>query len=66
LFNRTGAPVPEALARSRGGRRRAARATDPACGPAPGGRRRLAMKYGLLWLLGVPIPVLIVIWFLFH
>jgi len=25
-----------------------------------------AMKYGLLWLLGVPIPVLIVLYFLFH
>lgn len=24
------------------------------------------MKYGLLWLLGVPVPVLIVIYFLFH
>jgi hypothetical protein len=24
------------------------------------------MKYGLLWLLGVPIPVLIVIWLLFN
>jgi len=24
------------------------------------------MKYGLLWLLGVPIPILIVIYFLFH
>lgn len=25
-----------------------------------------AMKYGLLWLLGVPIPVLIVLYLLFH
>jgi len=24
------------------------------------------MRYALLWLLGVPIPLLIVIWFLFH
>jgi len=24
------------------------------------------MRYALLWLLGVPIPVLIVIWLLFH
>lgn len=24
------------------------------------------MKYGLLWLLGVPIPVLIVLYLLFH
>jgi len=24
------------------------------------------MRYGLLWLLGVPIPILIVIWLLFH
>jgi hypothetical protein len=24
------------------------------------------MRYGLLWLLGVPIPLLIVIWLLFH
>jgi hypothetical protein len=24
------------------------------------------MKYGLLWLLGVPIPVLIIIYLLFH
>jgi len=24
------------------------------------------MKYGLLWLLGVPIPVLILIYFLFN
>jgi hypothetical protein len=26
----------------------------------------LVMRYGLLWLLGVPIPVLIVIWLLFN
>jgi hypothetical protein len=26
----------------------------------------LFMKYGLLWLLGVPIPVLIVIYLMFH
>src|SRR5262245_52986666 len=24
------------------------------------------MRYGLLWLLGVPIPLLILIWFFFH
>ncbi len=24
------------------------------------------MKYGLLWLLGVPVPVLIVIYLMFH
>jgi len=24
------------------------------------------MKYGLLWLLGVPLPVLLVIYLLFH
>ena len=24
------------------------------------------MRYALLWLLGIPIPVLIVIWLLFH
>jgi len=24
------------------------------------------MRYALLWLLGVPIPVLILIYFLFH
>jgi hypothetical protein len=24
------------------------------------------MKYGLLWLLGIPIPVLIVVYLLFH
>jgi len=24
------------------------------------------MRYALLWLLGVPIPLLIVIWLLFH
>ena len=24
------------------------------------------MKYGVLWLLGVPIPVLIVLYLLFH
>jgi hypothetical protein len=39
---------------------------DPACAAgsllAPEG----AMKYGLLWLIGVPIPVLIVIYLLFH
>lgn len=29
-------------------------------------RRRIEMRYGLLWLVGVPIPVLILIWFLFH
>jgi hypothetical protein len=29
-------------------------------------RRRNKMRYGLLWLVGVPIPVLILIWFLFH
>jgi len=29
-------------------------------------RRRIFMRYGLLWLLGVPIPVLILIWFFFH
>jgi hypothetical protein len=28
--------------------------------------RENPMKYGLLWLLGVPIPVLIVVWLLFH
>jgi hypothetical protein len=27
---------------------------------------RALMKYGLLWLLGVPIPVLIVLYLLFH
>jgi hypothetical protein len=33
----------------------------------PGTRQRgNAMRYGLLWLLGVPIPVLFVIWLLFH
>lgn len=26
----------------------------------------VAMKYGLLWLLGVPIPVLIIIYLMFH
>jgi hypothetical protein len=25
-----------------------------------------AMRYALLWLLGVPIPVLLIIWFLFR
>jgi hypothetical protein len=25
-----------------------------------------AMRYALLWLLGVPIPLLIVVWFLFR
>jgi fatty acid desaturase len=25
-----------------------------------------SMKYGMLWLLGVPIPVLILIYFMFH
>ena len=25
-----------------------------------------AMRYALLWLLGVPIPVLIIIWLLFN
>lgn len=29
-------------------------------------RRRNNMRYALLWLLGVPIPVLILIWFMFH
>jgi len=24
------------------------------------------MRYGILWLLGVPIPVLIIIYLLFH
>jgi len=24
------------------------------------------MKYGLLWLLGVPIPVLIIVYLMFH
>jgi hypothetical protein len=24
------------------------------------------MRYALLWLLGVPIPILIVIWLFFH
>jgi len=24
------------------------------------------MKYGLLWLIGVPIPVLLVIYLIFH
>ena len=24
------------------------------------------MRYAFLWLLGVPIPILIVIWLLFH
>jgi hypothetical protein len=28
--------------------------------------RDSSMKYGLLWLLGVPIPVLIVIYLMFH
>ncbi len=26
----------------------------------------IPMRYGLLWLLGVPIPILIVMWLLFH
>ncbi|MDZ5648097.1 hypothetical protein [Nitrospirillum sp. BR 11828] len=25
-----------------------------------------AMRYGLLWLLGVPLPVLIIIYLIFH
>jgi len=25
----------------------------------------MTMKYGLLWLLGVPIPILILLWLLF-
>ncbi|WP_374369690.1 hypothetical protein [Dongia sp.] len=29
-------------------------------------RWRVKMRYGLLWLLGVPIPVLILIYFLFN
>jgi len=28
--------------------------------------REVSMKYGLLWLLGVPIPVLIIVYLLFH
>ena len=28
--------------------------------------RTMIMKYGLLWFLGVPIPVLIVIYLMFH
>jgi hypothetical protein len=33
---------------------------------AAGMLRGKAMRYGLLWLLGVPIPVLIIIWLLFN
>jgi hypothetical protein len=29
-------------------------------------RERAIMKYGLLWLLGVPIPVLIVLYLIFQ
>ncbi len=32
----------------------------------PSARRNDVMRYALLWLLGVPIPVLIVIYLLFH
>jgi hypothetical protein len=27
--------------------------------------KEISMKYGLLWLLGVPIPILIILWLLF-
>jgi hypothetical protein len=30
------------------------------------GEREASMKYGLLWLLGVPIPVLIIVYLMFH
>jgi hypothetical protein len=42
------------------------RATQPFIGSNVTIPGRDAMKYGLLWLLGVPIPVLIVLYFLFH
>ena len=29
-------------------------------------RETISMKYALLWLLGIPIPVLIVLYFVFH
>ena len=29
-------------------------------------QRGLTVRYALLWLLGIPIPLLIVIWLLFH
>lgn len=35
-------------------------------GRVPAEVGEFAMKYGLLWLVGVPIPVLIVLYFLFH
>lgn len=28
--------------------------------------RAVRMKYGLMWLLGVPIPILIILYFIFH
>jgi hypothetical protein len=43
------------------------RAMQPDCHPRSIERRReISMKYGLLWLLGVPIPILIIAWLLFH
>jgi hypothetical protein len=32
----------------------------------PQSRKGSNMRYALLWLLGVPIPLLIVVWLLFH
>jgi hypothetical protein len=29
-------------------------------------KRSTSMRYALLWLLGIPIPVLIVVYLLFH
>jgi hypothetical protein len=41
------------------------RRTRPA-GPGAAGFGGFLMRYALLWLLGVPIPLLIVIWLFFH
>jgi hypothetical protein len=34
--------------------------------PRRSSKTETSMRYGLLWLLGVPIPLLIVIWLLFN
>ena len=38
---------------------------DARASPATNGGRQI-MKYGILWLLGIPIPVLIILYLVFH
>jgi hypothetical protein len=57
-----GAATAGAAAWSRKGRRQVMEPSSMPCVDRRNQRTEEVMRYGLLWLLGVPIPILILIW----